>query len=146
MKVVAANRRAGFDYEIIDKVEAGLILSGQEAKSCRLGQVSLAGSYVSFASGVPVLKAMKISKYAYASGLADYDPGHDRALLLSKTQIEKIKTASEQKGMTVIPLEVLAGKFIKVVIGIGRGRKRLDKRQHIKEREVSRRVRERGEA
>lgn len=146
MKTVAHNRRAGFDYEILDKVEAGIVLSGQEAKSCRLGHVNLAGSYVSFASDVPVLKSMKITKYPYASGLEDYDPGHDRVLLLSKTQIEKIKTASEQKGMTVVPLEVLAGKYIKVVIGIGRGRKRLDKRQHIKEREVNRRVRERGDA
>lgn len=142
MKKVADNRRARFDYEIIDTVEAGVMLSGQEVKSCRLGQVSLTGSYVSFASSVPVIKAMKISKYAYASGLDGYDPGQDRKLLLSKTQIGKIQAASSEKGMTVIPLEVLAGKFVKVLIGIGRGRKRLDKRQRIKEREVGRRVRQ----
>ncbi len=145
MKVVAGNRRALFDFEILDKVEAGIVLTGQEVKSCRLGQVSLLGSYVSFVSGAPVLKAMKISKYAYASGLDGYDPGHDRPLLLSKAQSAKLESGSSEKGMTVVPLEVLAGKFIKVVIGIGRGRKRFDKRQRIKDREVSRRVREKGE-
>ncbi len=145
MKTAATNRRARFDYEILDRIEAGIVLTGQEVKSCRLGQVSLLGSYVSFVSGAPVLKAMKISKYAYASGLDGYDPGHDRKLLLSKTQSAKIQSASSERGMTVVPLEVLAGKFVKVVIGIGRGRKTLDKRARIKEREVSRRVRERGE-
>ncbi len=140
-KVVAQNRRARFDYEILDTVEAGIVLSGQEVKSCRLGQVSLLGSYVSFVSGLPVLKAMKISKYAYASGLEGYDPGHDRLLLLKKHQIVKLQSASNEKGMSVVPLEVHAGKFIKVLIGIGRGRKRMDKRQHIKEREVGRKLR-----
>lgn len=145
MKTVAGNRRARFDYEITDTVEAGIVLSGQEVKSCRKGQVSLAGSYVSFASGKPVIKAMKISPYAYASGLEGYDPGHDRELLLKKNEIEKVRSASSEKGMTVVPLEVRAGRFIKVLIGIGRGRKRLDKRQRIKEREIGRRVREKGD-
>ena len=143
-KVVAQNRRARFDYEILDTVEAGIVLAGQEVKSCRLGQVSLLGSYVSFVSGIPMIKAMKISKYAYASDLEGYDPGHDRPLLLKKNQIVKLQTSSSEKGMSVIPLEVHAGEFIKVLIGIGRGRKRMDKRQHIKERETSRRIRETG--
>ncbi len=141
MKIVAQNRRARFDYEILDTVEAGLVLTGQEVKSCRLGQVSLAGSYVSFHSGKPILKAMKISPYAYASGLEGYDPGHDRGLLMKKSQIAKLQAASAEKGMSTIPLEVHADKFIKVLIGIGRGRKRIDKRQRIKEREVGRRLR-----
>lgn len=141
-KLVAQNRRARFDYEILDTVEAGIVLTGQEVKSCRLGQVSLLGSYVSFVSGVPILKAMKISKYAYASDLDGYDPGHDRALLLKKNQIVKLQTSSSEKGMSVVPLEIHAGDFIKVLIGIGRGRKRIDKRQRIKEREIGRRVRE----
>ena len=141
MKIVAQNRRARFDYEILDTVEAGIVLTGQEVKSCRLGQVSLLGSYVSFVSGSPILKAMKISPYAYASDLDDYDPGHDRPLLLKKNQIVKLQTSSSEKGMSVVPLEVHAGAFIKVLIGIGRGRKRIDKRQHIKEREVGRRLR-----
>ncbi len=145
MKIVAQNRRARFDFEIVDTVEAGIVLTGQEVKSCRIGHVALAGSYVSFLAKVPVIKGMKISPYAYASGLEGYDPGHDRPLLMSKTQIAKMTTLATEKGMTVVPLEVHAGRFIKVLIGLGKGRKRFDKRQRIKERDVGRRVRETGD-
>ena len=142
MKVVAQNRRARFDYEIIDTVEAGIILTGPEVKSCRLGQVSLLGSYVSFHGGKPVLKQAKISPYAYSGPMPEYDPGHDRELLLRKNQAAKLEAMQSEKGISIVPLEVHAGKFIKVLIGIGRGRKRLDKRQRIKEREIGRKMRE----
>ncbi len=145
MKVVAQNRRARFDYEIGETVEAGLMLSGQEVKSCRLGQISLAGSYVSFLGGRPLLKQAKISPYTYAGPLPDYDPAHDRELLLNKAQLEKLQSKQEEKGVSLIPLEVRAGKFIKILIGVAKGRKKLDKRQRIKERETSRRIRETGE-
>ncbi len=144
MKIVAKNRRARFDYEILDTVEAGIVLTGPEVKSCRAGQINLAGAYVSFLSGVPMVKGMKISPYAYASNGASYSSGHDRLLLLKKNEIVKIENAAHEKGMTIVPLEVHAGKFIKVLLGLGKGRKRLDKRQRIKEREISRRVRETG--
>lgn len=144
MKVVAQNRRARFDYEITETFEAGIMLTGQEVKSCRLGQVNLAGSYVSFASGSPVLKQAKISPYKYAGKLQDYDPGHDRTLLLRSKEAERLEALQSEKGVSIIPLEVRAGKFIKVLIGVGRGRKKLDKRQKIREREISRRVRETG--
>ena len=142
VKTVAQNRRARFDYEIIDTVEAGIVLSGQEVKSCRLGQVSLLGSYVSFAGGKPMLKQMKVSVYKYAGIQPDYDPGHDRELLLRKNQAAKLEAMQSEKGISIVPLEILAGKFIKVVIGVGRGRKRLDKRQRIKERDIGRKMRE----
>ncbi len=142
MKVIAANRRAKFDFEIVDTVEAGIMLSGQEVKACRAGQVNIAGSYVSFLGGKPILKQAKIAPYAYASGLEDYDPGRDRALLLSRTQIAKLQTVSAERGMSIVPLEVQSGKFIKVIIGVGKGRKQLDKRARIKEKEMGRRLRE----
>lgn len=142
MKVVAQNRRARFDYEITDTVEAGLVLSGQEVKSCRLGQVNLSGSYVSFFGGKATLKQAKISPYKYAGPMPDYDPGHERMLLLKKTDLLKLEAKQNEKGVSIIPLEVRAGRFIKVLIGIGAGRKKIDKRQKIKERETSRRVRE----
>lgn len=142
MKIVAKNRRATFDYEILETVEAGLVLTGPEVKSCRMGQVSLLGSYVSFFGGKPVLKQAKISPYKYAGPMPNYDPGHDRELLLRKNQAAKLEAAQAEKGISIVPLEVQAGKFIKVVIGIGRGRKRFDKRQKIKEREVGRNMRE----
>lgn len=142
MKVVAQNRRARFDYEITDTVEAGLVLSGQEVKSCRLGQVNLSGGYVSFFGGKATLKQAKISPYKYAGPMPDYDPGHERMLLLKKTDLLKLEAKQNEKGVSIIPLEVRAGRFIKVLIGIGTGRKRVDKRQKTKERETSRRVRE----
>lgn len=141
MKVVAKNRRATFDYEIIDTVEAGIVLMGPEVKSCRLGQISLLGSYISFFGGKPMLKQAKISSYKYAGPMPEYDPGHDRELLLRKNQAAKLEAAQAEKGISIVPLEVRAGKFIKVLIGIGRGRKRMDKRQKIKERDIGRRMR-----
>lgn len=141
MKVVADNRRARFDYEILDTVEAGIQLTGPEVKSCRGGHVQLQGAYVSFLGNTPVLKKAKISLYTFAS-LPDYDPERDRPLLLKKAEARKLQGAVEEKGVTVVPLQVRAGKYIKVLLGLGRGRKRLDKRARIKERETSRKLRE----
>lgn len=142
MKTVAQNRRATFDYQILETVEAGIMLTGPEVKSCRMGQVSLLGSYVSFFGGKPILKQAKISPYTYSGPMPDYDPGHDRELLLRKNQAAKLEALQSEKGISIIPLEVRAGKFIKVLIGVGKGRKRLDKRQKIKDREMGRKMRE----
>jgi len=142
VKTVAQNRRARFDYEILETVEAGIVLTGQEAKSCRMGHVNLSGSYVSFFGGKPVLKQAKISPYPFAGPMPEYDPGHDRRLLLKANEAARLESQAAEKGVAIIPLEVKAGKFIKLVIGIGRGRKTLDKRHRIKEREMERKVRE----
>ncbi|PIR49006.1 SsrA-binding protein [Candidatus Peregrinibacteria bacterium CG10_big_fil_rev_8_21_14_0_10_55_24] len=140
MKPVAQNRRARYDYAIDDTMEAGLILTGQEAKSCRGGHVHVHAAYVSFVSNTPFLKGMKIAPYAFASGLKDYDPGRDRKLLLSKAQTAHLLAAVQEKGVTVIPMEVRAGKYIKVLLGLGRGVKRHDKRQRIREREQEKKL------
>lgn len=142
MKVVAQNRRARFDYQIEDTFEAGLVLEGHEVKSCRAGQVHLAGSYVSLLSNVPLLRSAKISKYAHASGLENYDPGRERKLLLKKNDIKRLTTALQEKGVSLIPLEVRAGKHIKVLLGLGKGKKRYDKRQSIKDRDVKKRIKQ----
>ncbi|MEI8229580.1 MAG: SsrA-binding protein SmpB [Candidatus Peregrinibacteria bacterium] len=138
MKTVSENRRARFDYEILETVEAGMMLTGQEVKSCRMGHINLTGSYVSFHSGKPILKNASIARYVHTSKLEPYDEHRDRPLLLSRADIRKLTTRTEEKGLTVVPLAVHAGRFIKLLIGIGRGRKSIDKRQHIKEREVER--------
>lgn len=136
-KVVAQNRRARYDYEILETFEAGLQLTGGEVKACRDGHVQLPGAYVSFFQGRPTIKGMKIARYRMAA-----DDGHqeqrDRSLLLKQTEVEKLQRASEEKGLTLIPLEVRAGKYIKIVIGLCRGKKKYDKRQTIKERDVRR--------
>ena len=140
MKIIAKNRRARYDYEILGAVEAGIILTGQEVKSCRLGHINLSGSYVSFLNGKPVLKSAKISPYVHASGLGDYNPGQDRILLLKKSEARRLQSALDEKGMSVVPLEVKAGRHIKIVLGLGRGKKRYDKRQKIREREIERKL------
>ncbi len=142
MKVVAQNRRARFDYEILETVEAGMILTGPEAKSCRRGHINLAGAYVSFLGGKPILKSAGISKYAFTGPDVAHDEHRDRQLLLAKNELGKLQRATEEKGMTLIPLEVRSGKYIKLLIGVCRGRKKMDKRQLIKERETGRRLRE----
>lgn len=144
MKIVAKNKRARFDYEILEQIEAGIILAGQEVKSVRGGNADLKGAYVSFATGKPVLKNSTIQPYAYASNLGGYDPGRDRDLLLKKSEIDRLLGASAEKGMSILPLEFRAGRTIKVLIGLGRGRKKHDKRARIKERDVEKRIK-RGE-
>lgn len=144
MKIVAQNRRARHDYEITDTLEAGIRLTGQEVKSCRMGNVNLGGAYVSLVTGKPMLKGMSIARYNNASGLENYDPGHDRLLLMSKREIEKLTSALAEKGVSLIPLEVQAGKYIKVLLGLGRGKKSYDKRQSKKEKDIKRRLK-RGE-
>lgn len=140
MKIVAQNRRARFDYQIDDTVLAGLILTGQEVKSCRMSHVDLAGSYVSFLKDQPIIKHLKIQPYPFASQLDGYDPGQDRRLLLNKNEIAKLQSFADTRGVTIVPLEVQAGKTIKVLIGIARGRKNIDKRQLIKDRDVQKRM------
>ncbi len=144
MKTVAKNKRARFDYEILEELEAGMILTGQEVKSVRAGNADLKGAYVSFVSGKPFLKNSTIQPYKYASNLTGYDPGRDRELLLKKSELERLKAMSDEKGISVLPLEFRSARMIKVLLGVGRGRKKIDKRQRIKERDVERRVR-RGE-
>lgn len=140
MKVVAKNRRARFDFEIVDTVEAGVMLTGPEVKSCRLGHVNLAGSYVSFLAGRPVIKQMSIAAYKQAATLP-HEPLRDRELLLKKNEAGKLAAQSAEKGVAIVPLEVRAGKYVKVLIGIGKGRKTIDKRQRIRERDEDRKLR-----
>lgn len=144
MRTVARNQRARFDYEIQETLEAGIVLTGQEVKSARAGNINLSGAYVSFLTGKPVLKQAKIQPYRYASGLEGYDPARDRPLLLRAQECTRLRKLTEEKGVTLLPLEVRSGRTVKVLLGLGRGRKKLDKRRRIREREVERKLR-RGE-
>lgn len=140
MKTVAQNRRARFDYEIVDTYEAGIRLLGWETKACRMNLADLSGAYVWFNGDVPLLKKMTIRPYPFSSGIDPADTTRDRLLLLRAKEIEKLKTASDEKGMAIVPLEVKAGRHVKLVLALGRGRKRFDKRQKIKERESKKRA------
>lgn len=142
MKTVALNRKARFDYEIVDTFEAGIILTGQEVKSCRAGQVNLSGSYVSMHIGRPVLKSATIAPYRFASNLEGYEPGRDRALLIRSSEMGRIESQLQEKGVSLIPIEVKAGRYIKVILGLGRGKKKYDKRHTKKKQDIERRLRE----
>ena len=139
MPVLAENKKALFDYEILEKYEAGLALTGQETKSAKMGQINLKGSYVTFHNGKAYVLNMHINKYKAAGPLPDYDPTHTRQLLLHKKEIAYLQGKSMEKGLTIVPLQVYTkDRLIKVEIGIGRGRKTYDKRDVIKKRDIIR--------
>lgn len=141
MATLAKNRRATFDYEILEKLEAGIVLSGQEVKSAKTGGASLHGSYARVAGGEATLINASIKPYAYASKLEGYDPTRSRRLLLHKAEIFKLEGRIQEKGLTLIPLEMYTSRGkIKVTVGVGRSKKKTDKRETIKRREDERQI------
>lgn len=142
MTVIATNKRAFFDYEILRTWEAGLALSGQEVKSVRDGQINLKAAYVAITGNIPWLLNAHISPYKKAAALKDYDPTRSRRLLLKKSEIKEIIGLIKQKGLTIVPLKVYTKRnLIKVEIGLTRGRKLHDKRELLKKRAIENEVR-----
>ena len=140
MKIIQKNKQAYFDYEILDEYKAGIVLTGPEIKSVRLGNINLRGSYVSIYNGAAYLKNANIARYKYCSD-ETYDPLRERKLLLKENELKKIAGVLNTKGVLVAPLAIgLEGKYAKLQIGLVRGRKKEDKRHVIKEREVKRRI------
>jgi len=140
MKSIAENKRATFDYDIKDTFVAGLILSGAEVKSVKGGNVSLNGSYATVsAQGVSLLNC-HIGPYKYAR-VDGYNPTQTRKLLLKKNEISQL--LGKEKGLVIVPLEIFQTKqgWIKIKLGIGRARKKRDKREHIKKRDVKKEIR-----
>lgn len=142
MPILATNKRALFDYEILKTWEAGLALTGQEVKAVRGGQISLKASYVNIHEAAPWLLNAHISPYQKATGLTGYEPTRSRRLLLRKSEIKEIIGLIKQKGLTVVPLKVYTKRNrIKIEIGLGRGRKLHDKRELLKKRAVEQDIR-----
>ncbi len=135
---LAKNRKAFFQYEILEKFEAGIELNGDEVKSIRKGGANLKGSFVDVGNAEAFLNQAHISPYEYSSR-QDKNPTRRRRLLLHKKEIEKVAAAISQKGVTAIPLELhLKGGLIKLTFGLCRGKKLYDKRETIKKREQER--------
>ncbi len=135
---IANNRQAYFNYEILENFEAGIALKGTEVKSLRCGKCVLSDSYVEIQDGIPFLKLMSIPPYAFGN-IHNHEEKRPRRLLLHKAEIERIKKMIEQKGHTAVPLAAYFKKgIVKIRIGIGKGKKLHDKRNVIKERELSR--------
>lgn len=137
-KVILVNRRANYDYRILDKIVAGIVLSGAEVKSLRLKHGSLTGSYVQIIQGEAVLLGAQINPYAYADN-RDYCPQANRRLLLRKREIYRLQQRVQKEGLSLIPLHFFYQQHkIKLMIGLGKGKKQFEKRQKIKERDLQR--------
>ncbi|QQG46070.1 MAG: SsrA-binding protein SmpB [Candidatus Niyogibacteria bacterium] len=135
------NKKAYFDYEILEKLEAGLELRGFEVKALRNKQGSLLGARVIIRGGEAYIIGMEIPPYQAANTPKEYEPQRTRKLLLKKSEINYLAGKSEQKGLAVIPIQIYAkGQVLKMEIGIARGKKKYDKRAKIKERESKRKI------
>jgi SsrA-binding protein len=133
------NKRATFDYEILETWTAGIVLTGTEIKSLRLGKASLVDSYCYASGGEIWLRGLNISEYFWGT-YNNHQPRRDRKLLLNRREIEKIIRALQDKGLTVVAMRVFINErgLAKVMIGLGRGRKNYDKRDYIKEKDARR--------
>jgi SsrA-binding protein len=133
---VCQNRRARFEYELTDFVEAGVMLLGSEVKSLRAGKANLEDAYVGFDSQArPFLYNAHIAPYEQANRL-NHDPLRPRPLLLNEAEIQKLRQRVREKGLTIVPIQMyFHGPWVKLEIAVGRGKKLHDKRQTLRERE-----------
>ncbi len=140
IKIIAENKKAWFDYEILDKYEAGIVLQGSEVKSLRNNQCTLKDSYVAFRGHEAYLQNAHIAVYQ-ASSYNNHEPERVRKLLLHHQELEKVYKAITEKGLTCVPLKMYFKKGIaKVELALARGKKKGDKRQAVKSREADREV------
>jgi len=137
MGVLAENKKAYFNYQILEKLEAGISLIGQEVKSIKLRRINLAGSYVVLKNSEVFLVGANVPPYQPKNIPPDYNPERARKLLLKKSEIKYLIGKVKQKGLTLVPLRVYTkrGK-IKLEFGIAKGLKKVDKRELIKKREI----------
>lgn len=137
MKALAENKKAYFDYEILEKYEAGISLIGQEVKSIKQGHMSLSSSYVVIRNNEAFLLGAHVPPYQPKNAPPDYDPQRTRKLLLRKIEINYLIGKTKEKGLTLVPLKVYTLKSnIKLEFGIARGKRERDKRETIKKRET----------
>jgi SsrA-binding protein len=142
MKIVASNKKAYFNYEIIESLEAGIALLGSEVKSIREGRVSLKDSYAEIKNGEVFLLHMNVSPYEQAN-IFNHEPLREKKLLLHRQEIKRLIGKIREKGYTLIPTKVLfseKGK-VKVEVSLAKGKRTYEKKRAIKERELEREVR-----
>ena len=138
IKVIARNRRARFEFDLLEKVEAGIVLTGTEVKSLRNGKASLEESYAGIDGGEVWLHGCDIPEYLQANRM-NHKPKSPRKLLLHKSEIQKLIAKSSERGLTIVPLSLYFKKGIaKVELWVARGRKQYDKREALKKQEAKR--------
>lgn len=140
INVIAQNKKARHDYFIEQTIEAGIVLSGTEVKSIRLGKVNLRDSYATIKNGEVILSGMHISPYEQGN-IFNKDPMRERKLLLHKYEIKRLESIIQEKGLTIVPLKLYfkRGK-VKVELGVAKGKKLYDKRTDIAERDAKREI------
>ncbi len=142
IKIIAQNKKARHLYQIIDTLEAGLVLRGSEVKSLRLGNISLSESFVSFKKDEVFLDKCHIPEFKNSS-YNNHTPERRRKLLLHKAEIAKLQAKVQEKGLTCVPMKIYFSRGkIKLEIGLGKGKKLFDKRQSLKEKDMKKRLRE----
>jgi len=142
MKIIASNKKAYFNYEIIESLEAGIALFGSEVKSLREGRVSLRDSYAEIKNGEVFLLHMNISPYEQAN-IFNHEPLRERKLLLHRQEIKRLIGKIREKGYTLIPTKVILNEKgkVKVEVSLAKGKRTYEKKRAIKERDLEREVR-----
>lgn len=142
MKILSENRRARFDYEILESFEAGLELIGQEVKSIKGGRCNLSSSYGIIKNGEAWLLNAEIPAYQPKNAPTDYESSRSRRLLLHQSEIVKLTGRLHEKGLSLIPIKAyLKRNMIKIELGLARSRKKQDKREYLKKREAQKEIR-----
>jgi SsrA-binding protein len=140
-KIFSSNRKAYYNYEVLEKLETGIVLSGYEVKSVRRSNISLVDTIVRFSNGEAFVENVFIAPYEQISShIADYNAKRKRKLLMHKSEINRMYTKVKEKGLTVVPLEVYSGAKgkVKLLIGLAKGKKSYDKREAIKKKDIAR--------
>ena len=140
-KINIQNKKAGFEFEIIDRYEAGIVLRGSEIKAIRNGGGSISEAFCLMRDGELFIKNMNIPEYSHG-GYANHVPVTMRKLLLRKRELERIDAKIREKGLSVLPLRLFMSDrgFAKLEVGVGRGKKKFDKRDSLKEKDTKREV------
>ncbi len=140
-KLIAENRRAGRDYELLERVEAGIVLTGSEVKSAREGKVQLGQAYADIRAGEAWLVGASIAEYAAQGSAFGHSPDRDRKLLLHRGEIDSLYGKVREKGLTLVPTRMyFKDGRVKVELALARGRERVDKRRVIAERDAQRQI------
>ena len=139
-RTLVLNRQARFNYEILEKLEAGISLAGTEVKSIRDGKANIKEAYADIRNGEVYLVGAHISPYSHGN-ITNHSPLRERKLLLKSAEIKRLQAKVMEKGLTLVPLRLyLKGRLVKLELGVGRGKKLVDKRDTIKKREQDREV------
>ncbi|QBQ07302.1 SsrA-binding protein [Spiroplasma gladiatoris] len=138
--VILKNKKAYFNYEILETWEAGIVLTGPEIKSIRAKEVAIEEAFILIRKGQVEILNMNIKKYEFAN-YVNQDPTRTRKLLLHKQEIKKILKRVQLENLTLVPIKLyFRGNYVKIEIGLGRGKKLVDKREAIKKRDIERRL------